>query len=165
MSKVLLIIDMQNGFSGAFKTGVVERIESYIRSGVYDSIVFTKFVNKPDSCFSRRLGYADMQENSGADLSICSKLQPYAVSVIEKHGYSAVKSQNFSRYVSHEDHVYVCGVETDASVLATLFDLFDLGYNFTLLQDAVSSEGLRPQDAAFSIIHRNIGVSELEDCV
>ena len=62
MSKVLLIIDMQNGFmnKNVYKK-LVKRIRNLIDKNDYEKYIFTKFINKNNSMFYRCLNWKNLQ--------------------------------------------------------------------------------------------------------
>ena len=50
MNSILLVIDVQNGFQRNQETkDNADKIAELIRSGLFDKIIATKFVNRPES--------------------------------------------------------------------------------------------------------------------
>ena len=109
----LLIVDLQKDFRpNAELIQAIDR-ETYN----YTTIVQTKFINKPDSLFRTRLDW----HISGGDLMLTI---PNAL-ILEKTGYglnlehiNKLKSLNCPTW-------HICGMETDACILACAFSLWD----------------------------------------
>lgn len=82
--KVLLIVDMQKGFITNSNKGLIENINSQIKSGQYDKIVATKFINKENSNYIKKLNWNAMFNGEETDFAI--DLPKNAI-IIEKTSY------------------------------------------------------------------------------
>jgi nicotinamidase-related amidase len=49
MKSCLFVVDVQDGFVREGTEHVVERIESLLKQSIFDLVVFTRFLNTPDS--------------------------------------------------------------------------------------------------------------------
>jgi nicotinamidase-related amidase len=79
--------------------------------------------------------------------------------VFEKDTYSAFKAPGLIEFLKTYDitDITVCGIDTDACILATLFDGFDKGYNIRALTELCgSNSGKSLHDAALAVINRNL---------
>lgn len=175
--KILLVIDLQKQF--ADNNGNYEKCIDYITGhrNEYDTVVGTYFQNTPDSMYAKHLNQYGCMVISGNDIEYpCDYLYG-------KTGYSANAAGNDNNviysairtimnkkgphsidqeYPGDEDHpVYIMGCDSDACVLATLFDLWDKGVNFRVLSDYVytTANGI-DNDTVIKIMKRNFG-----DCV
>ena len=89
--------------------------------------------------------------------------------IIEKMRYSALTDE-LKTILSNGsfDTIYLCGLETDACVLATAFDLFDFGITPKILIDCcASARGKEYHVAAQKIMERSFGINNiirLSDC-
>lgn len=144
--KVLLVIDLQKEF---YIENKYEKVLNYINTHKrdYDKIVATVFRNKKNSNFVKRLGYKDcMYAND-------SSIEFKADNIIVKNTYAVPVEQ----VGSIDDIITIIGCDTDGCVLASLFEFFDNGYNFKVLNEyCYSSGGEQYNNIAEQIIKRNI---------
>lgn len=139
--KKLLIIDVQQGFVNENCNFVVSKIQRLVESGKFDKIFATKFVNNKNSQYAQILGYTAFSSGGGeSELSI--KLPAGAV-IIEKTSY-AMRETDFQKNFKKGDEVYVCGLDYDACVLATCFQLFDHSIQPKIILDATGSHSKKP---------------------
>jgi nicotinamidase-related amidase len=73
---------------------------------------------------------------------------------VDKHTYSAYRSDAVRTAVEGVERVVVCGVETDCCVLATVFDLVDDGIPTTVVPEAVAGPDRAAHDAALRALGR-----------
>ena len=77
-----------------------------------------------------------------------------------KNTYSAFKAPRLKKFIKKNDiqELYLCGINTDACVLASAFEAFDLGYNYKIIDDLCSVSSYKQEyvDAANVIITRNL---------
>ncbi len=123
----LLVVDVQVGFRPS--PGLIAKI-SDLASG-YLVVVQTRFSNPPDSLFRTALNWHD----DGGELA----LRIPGAKIFDKTGYglpahhiSALKLMDCSEW-------HICGLDTDACVLACAFSLWDAGIRPVILPDACSS--------------------------
>ncbi len=111
----LLIVDVQVGFNPSEK--LVLQIKQ--ASERYGQVVMTRFTNQPNSLYRTVLGW----HRDGGALAL---QVPHAV-IFNKNGYglTARHLQKLQEMQCAEWHV--CGLETDACVLACAFSLWDAG--------------------------------------
>lgn len=124
--RVLLVVDVQKQFKGKGYDECLAFITAHRND--YDKIVATVFVNIPSEnpYFKKKLGYKDCQDATANDIEF------EADQVILKSGYGLMQSM-----FGKNDHVDIIGTEADACVLATCFNLWDDGVDFTILWDYV----------------------------
>lgn len=151
---ILLVIDLQKEF---YVKGEYERLIQYIKDHreKYDKVIATVFKNYPYKYnnFHRKLQYNGCQDAGKTSIEFPADV------VYVKDTYAAP----VDLLCKHGDHITVIGCDTDACVLATLFRLFDAGYDFEVLEDYCYSSGGRAySDAAREIIQRNIQKEEPE---
>jgi nicotinamidase-related amidase len=117
----LVIVDVQAAFMIPPKT--LAAIERYSRQ--FERRIFTRFVVQPDSVFRQVLGN-DCCAPGSPDLRLL--IEPSKKDIVfDKQGYglSAKQIQRLRQLRIQE--VMVCGMDTDACVLATMFTLIDGG--------------------------------------
>lgn len=147
---------MQNGFINQNTAGVVDNILRAKRGLKISKCVFSKFINYDGSIFSESLNWCKMKSEEEQEIVIPVEKEDI---VINKTQYSALTQE--MRDLLHKekyDRVYLCGLETDACVLATAFDLYDFGINPIVLADCcASTKGTEYHVAALKIMERSFG--------
>ncbi|AIT09336.1 Isochorismatase [Candidatus Francisella endociliophora] len=153
----LIIIDVQNFFITEDMHQLPRQIKELIISKNFDHVIFCKFVNDPQSNFYKILDWKYCEESP--DIDIHPEMLEFVNenNVFEKSTFSAFKSE-LPVFLNKENinKLYLCGVDTDACILASAFDAFDLGYDVEILIDyCQSSNGDKANLEAFKIIRRN----------
>ena len=145
--RILSIINMQRGFNPP--QTLVNAIADQCR--YYDVIVATRFINMPDSAFVHVLHYDRMM--TSPDIDIIPALLPYADIIADKHGYSAAS-------LLPDGDVDLCGMDTDACIMATALDLFNKPNTAALILPTLcaSSGGIAIHHAALDMLQRNVGM-------
>lgn len=118
--------------------------------------IATQFTNPKDSLYRSLLGWGELSGPPETD--ILPPVLARADVKLEKTTYSAALgiAERLRNRVPRS--VYVCGVDTDACVMAAAIGLFDLGLRPVVLADAcASSGGLALHLSALEIMRRNLG--------
>lgn len=165
--EALFVIDVQKYFTNTeFTRGLPEKIRRYVEEQKehYPLILFTTFVNTPDSSVYRFLGWKKCM--GPPDTDIAPELQPVLQygTVVSKNALSALKVPRVQELLEeyHIEEIDICGIDTDCCVLATAIDAFDEGYQVHLLRDlSMSHGGKNLHDAALLIFDRNIEPTKL----
>jgi nicotinamidase-related amidase len=156
----ILVIDVQNGFVTDKTKSVPKRIADRIQSHPYDHVLFSQFINQPNSNYERVMGITSCY--SPPDTDIHPDLAAYITrnNVFVKHGKSAFKNQTLLDYLKQHQikQIDLCGLDIDDCVLATAFEAFDLNLDFQILDDLCgSSHGQEHvQSATQAIINKNL---------
>jgi len=155
----LIILDVQNCFINDKTKYLPIKIKEHLEKQKYDFLIFSKFVNLESSNFSKRLNWEKSKNSPEIDivpelLEIASKNQ-----IFEKNTYSIFKSQDFLGFLRENNikKLVFCGLDLDACILASVFEAFDLGFNFEILfelTDSSSKENV--YNSANEIIKRNL---------
>lgn len=117
----LVIVDVQAAFQVPPKT--LAAIERYSRR--FERRIFTRFVIETDSIFKRVLGNDSCAPGS-PDLRLL--IEPAKQDIVfDKHGYGLSPKQIARLRKMNIREVMVCGLDTDACVLGTMFSLIDGG--------------------------------------
>ena len=152
-AKVLLIIDVQDGFT---KTKEAKKAVDYISSKLipkkWDKVIQSRWENHMGSRYETDLGYCDVGDTKGTGMLVNTP----GDHVITRTCYSCF-CPKLEALVSKEDEIYVCGLETDACVLATLFDLWDNGYKFFVYSGGVATNAKDLQKPTLHLIARQFG--------
>lgn len=164
MKNVLVVIDLQVGFINDKTIKVANNIRDLLDSGEYSAVIATKFTNMPGSSFESFLSWKGMLEEEEKEL--LPFVEGYADCVISKCSYSCVNTNFVQSLVafcgSLPDEVTLVGVDTDACVLATAIDLFEMGIKPIIIEDCVgSSGGDECHEAGMLILKRSIGKEQI----
>ena len=167
MKKILLLIDLQNGFNISHH---IKSLINFIDWDDYDYCIATKFINDENTLIFKH-GYTEMCHTP--DIDFISELDNKAVDAVivkstyglntEKFkdtiGYLEADKTHDARYETcpNDYQIDIIGVDTDACVLATMFNLFDAGFEINL----ISAETPNPEidKAAKRIMNRNFFMS------
>jgi nicotinamidase-related amidase len=117
----LVIVDVQAAFMIPPKK--LAAIERYSRQ--FERRIFTRFVVEPNSVFRRVLGNDSCAPGS-PDLRLLIEPAKHDI-VFDKHGYGLSPKQIEKLRRMKIREVMVCGMDTDACVLGTMFSLIDGG--------------------------------------
>ncbi len=125
MSKVLLIVDMQNGFVGKkIYSDLIPKINNLINSNRYDYYVFTKFLNKENSFYIKKLNWYNLLSKNSQQ--ICVNI-PQNSFIFEKYGYGLTQQHidKIKEILADNNEIDIVGLQTDACVYAIALQLFD----------------------------------------
>lgn len=149
--KVLVIIDVQNEFINHETERVAQFIAGLLDREHWDLVIQSRWENYSGSQYEQRLGY--YAGHSG-------RSEPF-FKLPGSHSFSrttySCADGNLLKLISKDDDIYVTGLETDACVMATLFDLWDLGYRFHVYEKGVGTTAGDLQGAALRMIRRQFG--------
>lgn len=164
MKNVLVVIDLQVGFINDKTIKVTNNIRDLLDSGQYSVVIATKFTNMPGSSFDSFLGWKGMLEEEEKEL--LPFVEQYADCVISKCSYSCVNTNFIQSLVafcgSLPEEVTLVGVDTDACVLATAINLFEIGIRPIIIEDCVgSSGGEECHEAGMLLLKRSIGKEQI----
>ena len=157
---ILIVSDVQNGFMTFPKCKEVgNKIVELLNEGKADKVIALKYSNYKKSPFVQFLGYDKMMSDEEVELLGGIK----ADVVWDKSTYSPVSRDFINLLVKLNNgklpnEVYLCGFDTDACVLATALNLFEIGIKPIVLKDyCYSSGGKAIHQNALKILERNIG--------
>jgi nicotinamidase-related amidase len=163
MSEPLLVVDVQVGFVNDFTRHVPPRIRQLVDSGAYGPILFTRFINAPESPYQRLLKWHAMSDAPEIDLA--PELAPLGspTTIFDKHGLTGIPEPLADYLREHRFNTcHVVGIDTDMCVLKVAMDIFDLGIEPIVLVDCcASTAGLQAHLAGLAILSRNIGPHQL----
>lgn len=165
MKKALLIIDVQQFFLNQYTQHIWGKIGRYLDIHPYDAVFFSVFQNTTDSVFVKQLRREKCM--SGEDLVLDKALSRWigTDNVFFKRTYSLFKHAWFLTTIRQEwwTAFDVCGIDTNACIIATAFDWFDLGYTVTVLPELCASHsGYLYHDASIQIIDKCINKGILD---
>ena len=155
MKSLLLVIDLQKSFINENTKYLIDRINSLVNSSMYDYVIFTKFINKIDSIWVKKLNYIGCLSDKDREIVLDTKDKM----ILEKDVYTAYSKKLVDYIKSNNiDVIYLCGIDTECCVLKTAFDLFENGYDVKVLKDySGSTHGMESNNYILDVIGRSIG--------
>ena len=138
MKKILLVVDVQNGFITTPELVHIKgNIDTLIRSDYFDYVIATVYENYENSPIIRLIGWNKLLTPYEQELTGAVKTQ-YDFAV-KKRTYSAVNESMLTVLLKIgggvlPECVYVVGVDTECCVLATATDLFEFGIRPIVLE-------------------------------
>jgi nicotinamidase-related amidase len=157
MPRALIVVDVNNCFMQDAPPDFARRITAHIEEENYDALAFPVFLNRPDSNFTKSLNWTKCSNAEDAELP--DELQKYADedNTFQRATYSSFSETALQDFLKSRevDEVVLCGIDTDACVLATAFSAFDLGYRTNVNFDLTFSTN-DLEEAAQAIIKKSI---------
>jgi nicotinamidase-related amidase len=153
--QVLIIVDAQKGFVTPHSQHVITPLENLQYE--FDHVVFTKFYNPEPSPFRKILGYDQMAPKS-PETELALQPREDAV-IISRPIYSCVTEPLLVRLKTWGvREVFIAGIATEACVLKSVIDLFELNIRPWVLEDLCASDkGAEFHDPAIKVMGKLIG--------
>ena len=167
MKRALFVIGVQNYFMNPLTKDLPEKIRRYVKKNKnkFELIIFTNFVNTPQSSVYRFLDWTECLTSPETDIvNELNSVLRYGI-VVAKDVLSALKIPKIKNLLAEKriEEIYLSGIDTDCCVLATAYDAFDEGYRVRLLEKiCMTSTGKNLHNAAVSMFKKNVG-SVIED--
>ncbi len=161
MKTALIVTDLQRGFLNKHTKHLRPRIKSLLRKQKFDVVIFTRFINHPQSQFEKLIKYTRFQDQG--DTGIIPEFKKYAKIVFEKSTYSPFTPQ-LKLFLNRQGltHLYFVGVDTNACVLAGVLEAFDQGYTpYVLASCCASHSGPKFHKATLLILEKLIGKQQI----
>lgn len=92
MKSLLLVIDLQKSFINENTKYLIDRINNLVNSSMYDYVIFTKFINKINSIWVKKLNYMGCLSDEDREIVLDTKDKM----IFEKDVYTAY-SKKISR--------------------------------------------------------------------
>lgn len=143
MKNFLLVIDIQRGFLNENTAEVKNKIDSLIRSNVFDCVIATVYRNYRGSPISSFMGWREMMTNEEQKLVGEASDADF---FIYKTSYSAYSNELVNILTTENagvmpECVFIAGVDTECCVLMTAAELFEKGIRPVVLADYCGSTG------------------------
>lgn len=159
VATALIIIDVQNFFMNEHTKHLPPRILKFVSKNNFDFVLFTKFVNSPGSSFSKNLGWNYCSSAPETDIAFPLSKLSIKQNTFEKNTFSAFKSKRLLSFLEKNSvgTVFLCGTDSEACVLSSAFDAFDLGFKVKVLKESCAScNGKKFGEMAQKIIEKNL---------
>ncbi|MDD3341655.1 MAG: isochorismatase family protein [Bacilli bacterium] len=166
MKKILLVIDVQNGFTRTPKTvETAKKIEQLVEEKTFDYVLATKFINQKKSPYDRFMNWQELKTEKEQELF--GNLENIVDKVIPKYIYTCIDSSFIEKIKKQNDdnvptEIYLCGLDTDCCVLKIATDLFEQGIRPIVLSEYCNSNGGKEaHNAGIKCMERLIGKHQI----
>lgn len=160
MKNILIVVDVQNGFTRYEQTRkVAEKIKILVDSELFDVTIATRFLNSAGSPFTQILNWHRLMNSPDIDL-VEGLRTDY---VVDKKVYTCVTPDFLNLLKKCNDgvlpeHIFIVGIDTDCCVLKTAVDAFEAGIRpIVLLEYCSSNGGDASHNAGALVMERLIG--------
>ncbi|WP_054740861.1 isochorismatase family cysteine hydrolase [Cellulosilyticum ruminicola] len=160
--KILLIVDVQDGYINEFTQRIPKEIEKHVHNFNYDLVIATRFINKSDSLHKSELNMKDMTMLS-PHAKLAENIGSLADIVIMKSTYTSL-TVDVAKLLEKNQvrEVYVAGLNTDTSIMATALELFDKGIKPKILSNLCGTiHGEQANSAALEILKNALGENNI----
>ncbi|MBN2094810.1 MAG: cysteine hydrolase [Candidatus Aenigmarchaeota archaeon] len=137
MPSALIVIDVQEAFINNASRQLPPKIKDHLAAQSYDFVVFSKFINRKDSNFVKKLGWAKCTKPPETDIAFELRDLAESHTVFERSTYSVFGSEGFLEFLKAKkiDKLHFCGLYLEACVMASVFDAFDHGFDYEIMFD------------------------------
>lgn len=160
--KIILLVDIQEGYMNEELRALPKDIEKHVKNYDYDLVIATRFINKNDSLHRSDIHIKDMTVFS-SKAKLVEPIDKVADIVLMKSTYTSYTS-DVAKLLEKNDvkQVYIAGLNTETSILATTLDLFDRGIKPVVLSHLCNTtNGKRINEAALEILRIAVG----DECI
>ncbi|WP_341529039.1 cysteine hydrolase [Nostoc sp. UHCC 0302] len=161
MNFCLFIIDIQNGFISHNTNHVPQRVKSLLEQNIFEYVVFTRFINTPNSPYVKYLNWHELF--SKTEQKIVDEIEPFAQVIFDKTIYTACNEETLSFLKENNiQTVLLCGIDTEGCVLKTAIDFFENNIiSYVLEYYSASNGGENYHQAAILILSQLIGINNI----
>lgn len=156
--KILLVIDVQEGYINEATKNIPKDIEKHVKNFNYDLVIATRFINKSESLHKSELNMQDMTMLS-PHAKLVDNIGTLSDIVIMKSTYTSL-TMDVAKLLEKNNvkEVYIAGLNTDASIMATALDLFDKGIKPKVIAQLCGSvNGAEMNQSALQILKGALG--------
>lgn len=160
--KIILLVDIQEGYMNEELRTLPKDIEKHVKNYDYDLVIATRFINKNDSLHRSDIHIKDMTVFS-SKAKLVEPIDKIADIVLMKSTYTSY-TIDVAKLLEKKDvkQVYIAGLNTETSILATALDLFDKGIKPVVLSHLCNTtNGKRINEAALEILRIAVG----DECI
>ncbi|WP_352399414.1 isochorismatase family protein [Anaerotignum sp.] len=168
MKKILVVVDMQNGFAIYDQTiNLTEEIRKLLKRKLFDVVIATRFINDDNSIYEKLFGWNRLKTKEERELA--DGYEKYVDCVLDKSVYTCVNSSFIQKLCQLNDGIYpeevfIVGADTDCCVLAIATGLFECNIRpIVLTKYCDSNGGTASHNAGLLCMKRLIGENQLVD--
>lgn len=168
MKNIVIVVDMQNGFSKYPQTQELsQNIAQLLDRKLFDVVIATKFLNDKNSIYEKLFDWKKLE--SEEEQKIPDNILKNVDYVVEKYIYNCINANFIQRLCqlnngTYPEKVFVIGVDTDACVLTIATALFENNIRPIVLTKYCNSNGGKSSHKAGILsMQRLIGGKQLVD--
>lgn len=156
--KIILLVDLQEGYMNDKLRRLAKDIEKHVKNFDYDLVIATRFISKNDSLHQADIYVKDMTVFS-SKAKLVESIEKISDFVLMKSTYSSLTEDVYKLLEKNKvEQVYLAGVNTETSILATAFELFDKGIRPVILSHLCNTvNGDEINKAALDILKIAVG--------
>ena len=160
--KIILLVDIQEGYMNDRLRSLPKDIAKHVKNYDYDLAIATRFINKNDSLHKADINIKNMTVFS-SKAKLVEPIEQIADFVLMKSTYTSITEDVIKLLEKNKvEQVYIAGLNTETSILATAFDLFDKGIKPVILSHLCNTvNGEEMNQAALNILRNAVG----DECV
>lgn len=170
MKKILIIVDMQKGFT-EYETTIqlTDRIIELLEKNIFDSVIATRFLNDKNSIYEKMFNWEHLETEE--ERTIPKAILEHVDYVADKYIYNCINASFIQRLCQlnggeYPEKVFVVGVDTDCCVLTIATSLYENNIRPVVLTHYVDSNGGKEShEAGLLCMKRLIGEKQLSDVV
>jgi nicotinamidase-related amidase len=156
----LLVVDMQYGFMSNGADRLVPVISDLVSMYPPEKVYYLRYRNHPGSLFTRYLNWHEFMTSDQS--GIVPEVYRAGSRVFDHFGYSPPPEMLDTLKVDGLTEIGICGVDTDACVMAALFCLWDHDIRPIVLSSyCFSSGGENLHRAALDMMLRQFGLGSV----
>ena len=160
--KMILLVDIQEGYMNEHLRDFPKKIEKHVTNYDYDLVIATRFINKNDSLHKNDIKIKDMTVFS-SKAKLVDPIEKLSDFVLMKSTYTSL-TNDVAKLLEKNNvkQVYLAGLNTETSIIATAFDLFDKGIKPIVLSHLCNTtNGDAINEKALEILRIGIG----DECI
>ena len=152
----LLVIDMQVGFMKKGAEATIAPVSELVRKWPVENLYYLKYRNHPGSLFTQHLDWHSFM--TAEDSTLVPEVYVEGAPVFDHYGYGP--PDELIAALKKYKTVGICGVDTDACVMAAVFSLWDAEIRPVVYAEyCMSSGGAQIHQAALGLMLRQFGVN------
>lgn len=157
--EALLIIDIQHGFICNGVEQIIPSLVELVHKWPCENLYYLKYKNYPGSSFTKYLDWHEFMTSEQAN--IVPEVYIKGSAIYNHYGYAPPDDLLVELHSKYES-VGICGVDTDACVMAAVFALWDAEIRpFVLAEYCASSGGPQFHRAALDLMLRQFGTGSV----
>lgn len=154
--KALVVVDIQQGFMQKGADRLVPEVRDLVRQFEPNRVYYLRYRNVPGSLFTKYLDWHEFLTRNHYD--IVPDVLTAEPQIFDHYGYSPPPELIERLHADGIEEVGICGVDTDACVMAALFTLWDHNIRPIVLSAyCASSGGEHLHRAALDLMLRQFG--------
>lgn len=160
--KIILLVDIQEGYMNPSIESLPKSIEKHVKNYDYDLVIATRFINKNDSLHKADINIRNMTVFS-SKAKLVEPIESISDIVLMKSTYTSLTDDVIKLLEKNKvTQVYIAGLNTETSIMATAIDLFDRGIKPIILSNLCNSaNGETIHQAAMDILRIAVG----DECI